>query len=789
MVEQKISRKQLREEKKRFEFDPSKPRDISPGEMYRQIKVPRVEFESEEKAIVKQKLPAFVSFCKGVHKAFPSFGKGASFTPKYREAIEFLNWSLTAEEFASASKFVLFASAIIGFILAIALIISPIGKAVADYTKLAELSALFIFAPIIVAVMIIVNYVQNYPLTAARIEQYKSLTYVPEIVGYLIMSMKLVPNLEKAVEFAAQHGRGKIALELQEIIWKVQIGLYSSLAEGLDDLAYRWGKFSVEFKQALMMIRASVLENSDAKRYAVLDKTMDSVLESVRNKMEQYARDLSQPSIILFYLGVLLPLILIIVLPVGSAFSGQPLARPELLILIYNIIIPVVCIVFARNVLQRRPPTYEAPRIPKNSPLVPPQGKIPRGNSFISITLVVIIILIAGIIGSFALSNYGLSIPNLEDSKNSIVLLSSDKNLKQVLLDDGGKSEYFFEEKTSTGTRGTRLIQLISIYKGNEEEALKQLRLEKVQYFIDPKHDVTPYNLIYGLILTLSIAAFFYLYYSNIYRRKVQLDAMEMESEFKDSLYVLASRMGENKPIEEALTHAKEFLPNLKISERVFGRTVDNITIMGMPLQSAIFDPVYGSLKDNPSNIIRSSMQLVVDSVQLGVDVAARTLMSLSLQLTNSEKVSKMLSVLVSDVTSMMKTMAIFVAPVVLGITTSLQKIVMLTLGSIVGSNVSAASGLDSIAGSGLGASFSSLGSAVAINKESFALMATPAQFILIVGFYVFEIVIILIYFTTKVEEDNDVLAKINIAKALPIAAAVFVIAVILSNAIVGGFG
>ncbi|MDO8537708.1 MAG: type II secretion system F family protein, partial [archaeon] len=512
--ENKFSRRDERDRKKRFEFDPSKPRDISPGEMYRQIKVPRVEFESEEKAIEKQKLSGYVAFCKGIHKAFPSFGKGAVFTPKYREAVEFLNWPLSAEEYAATSKFVLFASAIIGFIVAIALLLSPIGQAVADYTKLQELSALFIFAPVIVAVIIIVNYVQNYPIGAARIEQYKSLTYVPEIVGYLIMSMKLVPNLEKAVEFAAQHGRGKIAVELQEIIWKVQIGLYSSLAEGLDDLAYRWGKFSVEFKQALMMIRASVLENSDAKRYAVLDRTMDNVLESVRNKMEQYARDLSQPSIILFYLGVLLPLILIIVLPVGSAFSGQPLARPELLILIYNIVIPVVCIIFARNVLQRRPPTYEPPRIPKHSPLVPPAGKIVRGKSLISINLVVIIVLLVGFIASFAISSYGISIPNFSDPKESIVLLSADKNLEKVLKDDGGKDKYFFEEKNDKGTIGTRYAQLISVFKGDKEKALEQLKIEKQQYFIDPTHDVTPYNLIYGSLITLSFAAFVYLYYS-----------------------------------------------------------------------------------------------------------------------------------------------------------------------------------------------------------------------------------------------------------------------------------
>ena len=789
MAEEKISRREQRGQK-RFEFDPSKPKDISPGEMFRQIKVPSVEISSEEKALEKKKLPMFVSFCKWALKAFPSFGKKASFTQRYREAVEFLNWPLTAEEFSAASKLVLFSSVLLGLILGIILMFfSPVGEVLADYTGLGEYSAFFIFVPIIIAVILFVNYVQNYPINAAKIEQYKSLTYVPEIVGYMIMSMKLVPNLEKAVEFAAQHGRGRISLELQEIIWKVQLGIYGTLAEGLDDLAYRWGKFSSEFKQALMMIRASVLETSDAKRYAVLDKTMDSVLESVRNKMEQYARDLSQPSIILFYLGVLLPLILIIVLPVGSAFSGQPMARPEVLVLIYNILIPALCIVFARNVLLQRPPTYEPPRIPKNSALIPPEGRIPRGKSFISINLIVAGILVVGVLASVGLSAFGLQVPSFT-GEQGLVLLAPDKNAKDVLAGDA-RPEFYFEESSPTGALGPRYAQLLSLFRGEEDKALIQLKAEKQQYFIAPEHDITPYNLLYGLIITFSFAIAAKLYFSSIYKRKVQLEAMQMESEFKDSLYIIASRMGENKPIEDALRHAKEFLPNMVISERLFGRTVDNITVLGMPLEAAIFDPVYGSLKDNPSNIIRSSMQLVVDSVELGVNVAARTLMSLSLQLTNSEKVSKMLSVLVSDISSMMKTMAVFIAPIVLGITTSLQKVVMLTLGSIVASDLSNSVLLGEGASAeipGLG-SFTSFSNAFAINKDVFATMVNPSQFILIVALYVFEIVIIMVYFTTRIEEDNDVLVKLNIAKALPIAAIVFVASVILSNSIVGGFG
>jgi len=78
-----------------------------------------------------------------------------------------------------------------------------------------------------------------------------------------------------------------------------------------------------------MMIRASVLRTASQKRYSLLDKTMSEMLDSIKNKMENYARGLSQPSTVLFYIGVLLPLILIIILPVGSAFTGAPLARTE----------------------------------------------------------------------------------------------------------------------------------------------------------------------------------------------------------------------------------------------------------------------------------------------------------------------------------------------------------------------------------------------------------------------------------------------------------------------------
>ena len=62
---------------------------------------------------------------------------------------------------------------------------------------------------------------------------------------------------------------------------------------------------------------------------------MDEVLLTIKEKMEAFARGLSQPTIALFYVGILLPLMLIIILPIGSAFSGMPFANPVVLFLLY----------------------------------------------------------------------------------------------------------------------------------------------------------------------------------------------------------------------------------------------------------------------------------------------------------------------------------------------------------------------------------------------------------------------------------------------------------------------
>lgn len=795
--------------------------EASPGQLYSRItSLGDISFEDESGKTAVEQDNAFVKYCKDMYKKSPSLGKGAVFSEQHRDAINFLGWRLTAPEFMAGIKGTFMTAIVPIVIILIFGYLFGVGVQIGGTEKLpyytyniigydAPVFEMFggdsttpflLLAAVLLGFLgIIIYYIYNYPIVIADSEKNRALTYVPQIVGYLIMSMKLVPNLEKAIEFSAKHGRGKVAADFKKVLWDFQIGVYGSVSEGLDALAYNWGKYSSELKEALMRIRASVMEPSESRRYQLLDKTMSQVLDSVKGKMEDYARGLNQPSIMLFYMGVLLPLLLIIILPVGSAFSGQPFSRPEILFVVFCVVIPLIAYNFAKGVVQKRPPTYEPPVIKDDYMGLPKKWQMKlKGGGIIDVRFVFVVIVAVGVGISFFLSTQGfppkffLSADNEEGAY--FQLLPADKTMEEVLLRDNKSADYYGKKVFDLYfidyydlKQGSYYTQLVRQYGSGAGEEVEAAVVQSMLIFTgNPKNDPTKYVFWFGVMITLACGVSFMLYYRNIYKRKAQLEIMQMEGEFKESMYLIASRMGENKPVENALKHAKNFLPNLKISERIFAKTIENIELMGMPLETAVFSPVYGSMKGIPSDTLNTAMRLLVDSVSLGVEVASRTLMSLSLQMDNIDKVNKALKDMVSEVTTTMQTMAVFIAPIVLGITVALQKVVLNTLAGLVSDPLAnKVTTVDTASVGGNLSTLTNIGSMFDIKPAVFKTFATPLMFLIIIGIYVIEIVIVMMYFTTKIQEDNDLLFRINLAKALPIAMFIFVATVFAGNMLI----
>ncbi len=747
------------------------------GDLYRKITLVREDFKIEETKEDKKKSSLYLELCLKLNQLMPNLTKKAKIDKKYKNALEFLGWQIKEREFANAVN--VFSIICLGCALVLGAVIMLVpftNELFLSFSESIIMGYAFMFGLPIALSLIAIFYFKEYPLMEAEKEKNRALSYVPEIIGYMIMSMKLVPNLEKAIEFASKTGTGKLAEEFKQIIWNMQLGVKGTIYEALDYLAYRWGKYSEEFKQALMRIRASLLESDQAVRIELLDKTMDEVLTAIKNKMESYAKNLTQKTVILFYVGVLLPLILVIILPVGSAFSGSDFAKAEYLFVLYNVLLPLGLFVYASQILSERPHTNKPPKIEDTFPGLPKKGFAFVGGMEIPIIIIVAVVLVLGGLGSLFISYNGVP-PRMFFGEHGDFLLKHDQSVAEVLQRENLPENWFKKD-------GPRYQELLDETK-SEEKAIAKLKQEEQSFFMQSQNDITPYNLIFGLIITLTFALSACFYFDAKYKRKIQKEIEKMEEEFEESLYVIASRLAENRPMENALKYTMEFFPNYTISKQVYKKTLENVKLLGMPLDKAFFDKTYGSLKYIPSKIIKGSIKILVDSVSLSVSVASKSLMSMAMQLTNLKKVNQTLHSLLGDTTQTMTTMILFIAPVVLGITVALQKIVIGTLATVATSGV-----LDSMQNqsvqNALTNSAIELPTITSINTSAISSIASPAEFLVMIAIYIIELVIIMTYFTTKIDNENMLEVKMNIARNLPIAVIVFCTSVIIANSIVG---
>ncbi len=699
---------------------------------------PEFKQEKKEEKIEEESKPPkwFVYLAKNGYKYFKTSAKlNPAERSKLENTLAYLGWDLKPEEARAAGIFTLAIGLVLGmFWLMLNFALShmgvglwvalgqnntaPIGFGIpplVDHVLLlgfaldSPINLLLYIGPMLIAA-ILAYMVMQYPYSAANKERIRSLGYIPEIVNYFVMAMKVNPNLEKAMEFVAEHGHGRIAKDVRKLLWDVKTGKFRTTEEALDDLAWRWGSYSEEFKHALMLIRSSVMEADDMKRNALLDRALQDTLSGIKEKMDMYSRQMHQPSVYLYYVGVMLPLILIIIAPVGAMMGGGQLAvlsELPVMILLYNIIIPVGSFIMAKNILSKRPPTRPVPKIPDDMPGLPKKGWFKIFNYELPVYLIAVIIFVI-------LAGLGYI---LEPIFNPVP--------------PAWKHQSWF-----------------------------------------------PFFEIAGVMLGAVYAFSFYLWANHKDKRKVQLEIVQMENEFQDSLYILASRLGEGRPIEEALRYAAEFLPTSQASKRLFLPTLHNIKMLGMTLKMALFDPAYGSLRWIPSDFIKTTMKIVVDSMSLGVQMAARSLTGLSMQLRDMQKVEQALKAMLEDITSMMVSMATLIAPVVLGITVALQRIIMVALKNLAKSSMSQTQNQDIMIPANIpGANMLSNGGPFGGSdmQKALAHAATQEQLFFVVGIYMIEIIIILIYFASHVNEgDNDLAFKISLAQTLPMGMTIF---------------
>ncbi len=206
----------------------------------------------------------------------------------------------------------------------------------------------------------------GFPSGAARRRAEEVVKDSTRATNLMIMSLGHEPSLSKAILFASRD-ENSFSEELRRCVWSVVMGTCAGFEESLHALGSRWARFSGELKATMnAMVTASCEATEDGKRRA-LDRANNAMIMGAKRRIEEYALSLSTPSMVMFGLGILLPLMVGSFLPMLSwnlwslddleagTIQGTGGSGIFQTVLLMNVLFPALAFLVASNAVSHHP--------------------------------------------------------------------------------------------------------------------------------------------------------------------------------------------------------------------------------------------------------------------------------------------------------------------------------------------------------------------------------------------------------------------------------------------------
>ncbi len=539
---------------------------------------------------------------------------------------------------------------------------------------------------------------QNFPFYLANQWRMKASNQMVLCIFYVVTYMRHTSNLELAIEFASEHLAPPLSLDLRKVIWDVETGKFESIKDSLESYLNIWRKYNIEFVESFHLVQSSLYETSEERRLGLLDKSLDVILDETYEKMLHYAQNLKGPITMLHMLGVILPILGLVILPLMVSFMEG--VHWYHIAALYNIVLPVTVYVLGRQILAKRPTGYGDTDVSEINPALKKYRNIIFKVAGVEFTIhPAFIAVIVGVV-LLSIAFLPLIIHYVNPSYDTVI---------------GGFD--FLGYKESSAVKG-----LIIGPFGLGASIL---------------------SLFFPAALALSFGLYFKLRSQNII--KMREEAKKLEDEFASALFQLGSRLGDGLPAELAFQKVADMMEETT-SGRFFKLVSINISRLGMSVKEAIFNPQAGALTAFPSAIIQSSMKVLIESIKKGPAIAAQALLNVARYIKEIHKVNERLKDLMADIISDMKSQIAFLTPAISGIVIGITSMITFILGNL-SKNITA-----------MGSEYQ--GTDIGTLANFFGDGIPTYYFQAVVGIYVVQIVYILTILANGIENGADKLEE-----------------------------
>jgi hypothetical protein len=520
---------------------------------------------------------------------------------------------------------------------------------------------------------------------------------------YVVIYMRHTSNLEHAMKFAGEHTGAPLNLDLRKVLWDAETKRYATLQESLEHFLDGWKDHNLAFVESFHLIEASLVEGTEERRIELLEKSLEVILEGTYDSMLHFAQEIKGPMTMLHMLGVILPILGLIILPLIGSFMGMKWYH---IAMVYNLFLPFIVFYFGYSMLSKRPIGYAQTDVS--------------------------------------------SLPQFAKLKKYTINLGKDKKtgqVKELLLEPKHVMWFLLTFFMILGLSPVILHILDPSMDVSLTDTMKLLDYRTMETGLV----VGPFGLgatLISLLIPGGLAIGIGAYYQGRSKKliKIREQTLKLETEFRGAIFQLGNRIGGGMPSEMAFGTVAQGLKGTPTGK--FLAIVDtNIRKLGMSLHDAIFNGQNGAILLYPSSLIESTMKVLVESALKGPLVVSRALLSIAEYLDRIYKVGERLKDLLAEITGSMKSQVGFLTPLIAGIVVGIGSMITAIISNLGGALGDTASGGDDAVLAGA----SNIANIFPVEK------IIPPYFLqIIVGIYVVEMIMVLSILANGIENGVD---------------------------------
>jgi uncharacterized membrane protein len=264
---------------------------------------------------------------------------------------------------------------------------------------------------------------------------------------------------------------------------------------------------------------------------------------------------------------------------------------------------------------------------------------------------------------------------------------------------------------------------------------------------LPPEHEPSQMQIYMSLFLTLAIGLAIYTYTKLVSskRMKILSEVYSIERDFAHAVFQFGSLLSQGTPSEQAILKVAD---SMKGSETAgfLNRVVMNMRRLGLSFSDSLFHPSLGAVWYYPSPMIRSSMQILLETSKKSLSHGGISLIYVSRYLRNLQAIDARVKDVLDDVLSSMHFQIIFLSPIIAGIVVGMTSLITMVLYAL----SQKVAELTDIFGTGEVTTTFMLG-IFTMTK------ATPLHvFQVMVGVYMIEVVILIAYTIANIERVGD---------------------------------